>query len=523
MTEFRAVRRRWIPISVWLLAAVALSQPRTWRASSSVSSSPRSCALLPHHPLAVLLTAFWLLCLSGMRGSVRFGILAAAVALYFGTVRGFESQGDMVPRPVWRWQKTASEAVAADRATREKATGQPIGEPTAEDYPEFRNIKRDGVVAGLALATDWVANPPRQRWRQPAGEGYAGFVVVGTAAVTLEQRGPNEAVVCYDADTGHERWDYQYPAEFRESTGGDGPRATPTIAGGDVYSLGATGILVRLDGVTGKPKWRVEVLAVGNLNVEWGMAGSPLVVDQLVVVNCGRQAEAFDGKAVAAYDRDTGKPVWQAGSRKAGYAAPMVATLCGVRQVLTFDAAAVAGFDLTTGKELWNFAWEHTGDPGINVGQPLVLDGDRVFISAGYGKGAAMVQLKKSGDVIEATQLWTSSAMKCKFTSPVFRGGFIYGIDDGVLACIDATTGKRKWKDGRYGHGQLLLSGDLIIVGSETGKLALVEASPADFKEVASLQVLEGSKNWNHLALARGRAYVRNHKEMACYDLPKKG
>ena len=164
-------------------------------------------------------------------------------------------------------------------------------------------------------------------WRQPVGGGYASFAVAGDLAVTIEQRRDQEAVVGYDVATGHERWTYSYPAHFVERLGGPGPRATPTIRDGDVYSLGATGVLACLKAATGELKWSVNILD-GQPNVAWAMSGSPLVYDRFVVVNPGAQTAANQGKAVVAYDRETGKPVWRAGSARAGYSSPMLVT-CG--------------------------------------------------------------------------------------------------------------------------------------------------------------------------------------------------
>ncbi len=358
------------------------------------------------------------------------------------------------------------------------------------------------------------------------GGGYGGISVVGPSAVTLDQIGGDEAVVCYDADTGKERWVYSYPAEFREPLGGDGPRTNPTIAGGDVYSLGATGVLVRLDGKTGAERWKVNALD-GRENIQWGMSGSPLVYDRFVVVNPGanpgpHQAEGA-GKAVVAYDRDTGKVAWSAGDRPAGYSSPQLATIAGVRQVLVFDGDGLGSFAAETGKELWFHEWKQS--PEVNVAQPLVFEDGRVFVSSGYGHGGAMLKVTLADGKWSVEEAWTNNRLKCKFTSPVRHGDYIYGIDEaaGSLTCLDAKTGKLEWKDGRYGNGQIMLVGDVIVVETETGKLVLVEATPDGHRELATFQALEGRKNWNHLTIARGRAYVRNHETMACYELPEQG
>jgi outer membrane protein assembly factor BamB len=382
------------------------------------------------------------------------------------------------------------------------------------DCPGYRGQRRDGVVKGPPLSRDWKLHPPRVVWRQPVGGGYAAFAVVGNVAVTIEQRRDREAVVCYDTVTGRERWVYDYAASFRRGEDA-GPRATPTIDSGDVFALGATGRLVCLDAVSGRLKWSKEILQ-NNSNLTWGMSGSPLVDDHVVVVNPGVQRSDSGGRAVIAYHRTTGGVVWQAGQTQAGYSSPMLATLAGQSQILLLDGEVLGGYDAATGAQLWQFPWNT--QQGINVAQPVVLEGDRVFISSGYGVGCALVQVGTSDSRWTAEPVWETSAMHCKFTSPVAYQGFVYGLDEGILVCVDVQTGKRRWKEGRYGHGQMLRADDLLLIMAESGELVLVEATPQGHHELGRLQALEG-KTWNTPILVDGRAYLRNDREMVCYDL----
>jgi outer membrane protein assembly factor BamB len=339
-------------------------------------------------------------------------------------------------------------------------------------------------------------------------------VIVGDVLVTIEQRRDNEAVVRYDAATGKEIWAYEYPAHFQETLGGPGPRATPTIADGEVFSLGATGHLACLDGATGKMKWTVNILD-DNDNIQWAMSGSPLVYDDLVVVNPGAQRSSAKGRALIAYDRKTGKQVWAAGDTRAGYSSPMLATLAGKRQVVMFDAAEVAGYDAKTGEKIWNVPFETY--QGINVAQPILYDDDRVFISAGYDHGSAMIQIDASG---KPKELWKTRKLRSKFSNPVAHAGHIYGLDDGILVCLDEKTGQLKWKGERYGHGQVLLADGLLVILSEQGDLAIVEATPDESRQLGRLSAIKG-RTWNYHALAAGRVYVRNDQEMAALDLRK--
>jgi outer membrane protein assembly factor BamB len=472
--------------------------------------------------IVLLLLAIWLLGFSGYVWKRRLGVFFATLLLVIGVgwacIREVRYTGDMVPIIRFRWDRNRDRMLEAHHqqhpgpaapATIKLAAAQ------ATDFPAYRGQRRDGVVHGPALARDWTAHPPRLLWRQPVGGGYAAFAVAGSVAVTIEQRRDSESVVCYDAATGEQYWVYSYPAHFSESLGGDGPRATPTIADGDVYSLGATGTLVCLELTSGRLKWKVNILEDDD-NLPWGMSGSPLVYDQLVVVNPGTQRSTASGKAVVAFDRRTGRQVWSAGSTKAGYSSPMLATLAGRRQVILLDGESLAGYDAESGQDLWQFPWQTFQN--INAAQPLVLTGDRIFISSGYDHGCAMLRIAKSAGTYTVEPLWQNKNMQCKFASPVSYQGFLYGLDEGILTCVDAETGQRKWKDGRYGHGQLLLVEDLLLILSETGRLVLVPATPDGRRELGNIRALE-DKTWNNPALADGKAFLRNSEEMACYDL----
>ncbi|HJT76029.1 MAG TPA: PQQ-binding-like beta-propeller repeat protein [Gemmataceae bacterium] len=509
--------RVWLPVllvALWALGVVGIwAWPDPdWAKVYRVVSTFGSAVLL------LMLLGIWFVLFSGVRLWVRaVVVLAGVAALLFlprALVREVHFSGNMVPVVHFRWEPPEQTWLSPA----DPSALRPVGDLSGagpDDYPAYRGRRRDGIVQGPALARAW-ATPKRPVWRHPCGGGYAGFAIAGNAAVTIEQRAGQEVVACYDTATGQERWVYEHPARFSEAMGGDGPRATPTIADGQVYSLGATGHLACLDAATGSKKWSVEILD-GEPNVAWGMSGSPLVYDNLVVVNPGRQSDAAKDRALVAYDRATGKLVWSAGNARAGYSSPQLATLAGRRQVLIFDAVGIGGYDAATGKELWRFDDWKT-QQGINVAQPLVLDGDRVFISSAYGMGCAMLRVSEADGKWSVKPLWKTTKMRCRFTSPVAYQRHLYGLDEGILVCLDAADGSRKWRGGRYDHGQLLLSGDLLVILAEDGDLALAEATPAAARELGRFHALDG-KTWNYPALAGGRAYVRNDHEMACYDL----
>ena len=407
----------------------------------------------------------------------------------------------------------ASEAAPAP-ATAPAATTTAAAAPATNsaDWTDFRGPGRDGRYAGRML-TSWPAGGLKPIWKQPIGEGYASFVVHNGLAITIEQRGTREVVAAYDVRTGREVWTNVWTAAFREFMGGDGPRATPTLADGLVYALGGEGELRCLDATTGKLVWRINILDdAGAGNIQWGMSGAPLIVDDTVVVTPGGP----DGKSVVAYNRRTGARVWAAQNDQAGYAAPMLATLEGVRQILVFSATRLMGLKPGNGEFLWEYPWRTQAD--INASQPLVVGDNRVFVSSGYGVGGAVIELAREGDAFRVREVWRHNRIKNRFNSSVLHNGFIYGFDESILTCVDAATGEVKWKGGRYGYGQMILAGDQIVLLTEEGDLVLLRATPSAHEELARFSAIEG-KTWNHPAITNGILLVRNLREMAAFDL----
>ena len=228
-------------------------------------------------------------------------------------------------------------------------------------------------------------------WRQPAGLGYASFVVADGRAFTIEQRRQQEVVAAYDVQTGREVWTNGWEGEFIEGMGGDGPRATPTYHDGRIYALGALGELRCLIARTGAIVWRRNILVENDApNLTWGMSAAPLIVDENVIVLPGGSA----GKSVVAYNKMTGEPAWKALDDRQAYTSPMLVTLAGARQILVVSASRAMGLTPGEGRVLWEYPW--STQMGISVAQPLLLGNDRVFLSAGYGHGAAVVEVSRN-------------------------------------------------------------------------------------------------------------------------------
>jgi outer membrane protein assembly factor BamB len=403
----------------------------------------------------------------------------------------------------------APQPLAPATASPPIADPRPAAAKAASHWTNFRGPDRDGHYRQQPVRTDWTS-PLTPLWKQPVGGGYGSFVIAEGRAFTIEQRGDRELAVAYDVASGRELWTSAWQAQFSGSPGGGGPRATPTWHDGRVYALGATGELRSINAATGRVLWRANILAdAGATNVDHGTSASPLIVDDTVVVLPG----GGNGHSVVAYDRESGTRAWSALDDRAAYSSPMLVTLAGVRQILVHTETRLVGLSPGDGTLLWAFPWQ---TPNASA-QPLITAPDRVFISA--ETDAAMLQLAADGDGhLTARELWRTTRMNNKFTSPVLHDGFIYGLDEAILSCIDAATGDLKWKGGRYGYGQVMLASGHLIVLTEDGELALVRADPASHQELARFPAIEG-KTWNHPAMSDGILLIRNIEEMAAFDL----
>ena len=391
----------------------------------------------------------------------------------------------------------------------------PAAVETKADWPGFRGPRRDSIIRGVRIETDWSKSPPVALWRRPIGPGWSSFAVRGDLLYTQEQRGDEEMVACYKVSTGEPVWTHRDAVRFWESNGGAGPRGTPTLSKDRVYAFGATGILNALDAGTGKVVWSRNVASDTSRKVpDWGFASSPLVVDDMVMV-------AASG-TLAAYDAATGKPRWVGPQRGGSYSSPQLVTLDGVEQVLLLSPPGAISVAPADGKLLWEHKWE-----GGAIVQPgLTADGDVLInaMSMTGGSGMRRIAVAHGTGGWTAEERWTSNGLKPYFNDFVVHEGHAFGFDGSILSCIDLQDGKRQWKGGRYGNGQLVLLADqdLLLVLSEEGELALVGATPDQFTGLARFPAID-SKTWNHPVLVRDVLLVRNGEEMAAFRLSLAG
>jgi len=447
------------------------------------------------------------------RTRIGFVIVLVLFGLFFRYDGSWK--GTSLVKFTWRWAPKASgnlESPAVPAAV--EATSATEEEPLAHfhlDWPRYLGPNGDGSITGIGLSRDWEANPPTLLWKQEIGIGLGSFAVVGRRAITMEQRGEEELVTCYDLETGALLWSQAEPIRFEGPMGGPGPRSTPTIHEGLVYSQSAGGGLMCLNLETGEVVWRRNVLSeIGRENLKYGKANSPLIVDDKLIVTGG-----IEGPGLIAYDRLSGMPLWKAEEAKASYATPIHATFGGREQLISVNWFNVSGHDPDTGETIWRWPWE---DNWPKPSQPHVVGDDQLLVTASYGQGAYVLKVPPGSQTAEP--VWRNLRMKTKFSNAVVKGDYAYGLDEGILACIELATGDRLWKGGRYGFGQNILIDDLLLVQAEDGYLVLVEATPEDFNELATLDALEGT-TWNVPALAGSYLLVRNSKEAACYLLPR--
>ncbi len=505
---------RWGAVVLMIVALVATS--RFIHESIATSMMGMMFAIYAT-PVLSLAFVVWAVAGRHLSDGPRRVMMVATILLACGgwtLVRTGGFTGDLDHDFAWRWTETPEERLLAQAGDEPTALPPvPVAMETGADWPGFRGPDRDGIISDVRIVTDWSASPPVELWRRPIGPGWSSFAVRGDLLYTQEQRGDDEVVACYKVTTGEPVWRHRDAARFWESNAGAGPRGTPTLSDGRVYTFGATGILNVLDAGDGAVVWSRNAASDTDTKVPyWGFASSPLVVNDVVIV-------AAAG-ALVAYDLATGDPRWFGPAGGDGYSSPHLLAIEGVPQILLLSGAGATGVAPADGKLLW----EHPWPGGTPIVQPaLTADGD-VLISVSDRSGTRRISVAHGPGGWTIEERWTSIRLKPYYSDLVVHDGHAFGFDGSILACIDVEDGKRKWKGGRYGAGQifLLADQDLLLVLSEQGELALVAAVPDQFTELARFPAIEG-KTWNHPVLVGDVLLVRNGQEMVAFRLSLAG
>jgi outer membrane protein assembly factor BamB len=449
------------------------------------------------------------------------GVCGAIIILLLIQYGGLELEwrGGYIPVLTWAKTKTDLTALARSRANQlpPLAIAADHGGGHA-NWPGFRGPHGDGEYTGGAILTNWPAGGLRQLWKQPCGGGYSSFALIGSRAFTIEQRLGDEVLVAYDIETGGELWTNGWAAKFAEYHSDEGPRTTPAYDDGNIYALGATGEFRCVNAATGVTVWSTNIMTENKAALpDYGLAASPLIVDEKIIL----QPDAYNGKSVICYDKRNGRQLWHALDLPMGYATPVLMTNDGERQVVVCGRPDIIGLRLEDGAERWRYTWA-INNHERPIAQPLALGGNRLMLSAAYMTGCAAFEVGRTGGGFTTREVWRNKNLKAKFASSVLRENFIYGFDEDILVCLDSRTGERRWKDGRYGYGQVLLAGGHLVIMCANGDLALVQAAPEKWTELARVPALHG-KTWNIPAIGPGRLLVRNCAEMACFDISAPG
>lgn len=471
-------------------------------------------------PLGMLLFAVGAVICAKMLSMKRTVVALVLATIGFSvttTLRSYGMSGDYSLDLDWRWNKSPEEIMLANDTT-SVAPSVELFEDAAEvlenpEWADFRGPDRAGIQIGQTFSDDWGTNPPEELWRIAVGPGWGSFVVAGSMLFTQEQRGEIECVVCYDASSGDQYWIHELEARFEDPLGGPGPRATPVLHGGHLYCQGGDGMLLKLDAATGKADWQVNLLEVADCSKPmWGFCASPLVIDDVVITYAG--GEGDDG--TLGFDTETGKLKWAAQTGKMSYSSPHPMMIDEDRLFVMMCNEGCRVFDPATGDCRLHYDWKHSGYRSL---QPAIID-DTIVIPTGLGSGTRRIRLVNTDGQLTTQDLWTSRYLKPDFNDLVVHDGAVYGFADSIFTCIDLETGRRQWKGGRYGKGQVILlaDSDLLIVITEQGKLKLLRTNSEEHEELASMEGLEG-KTWNHPVVVGDRLYVRNSQQAACYRL----
>ncbi len=500
---------RWLAVVLMIIAIVLTSQ----LIHESLSTGMQGM-MFPSFVLPTLTSVFvvWAIISRRLTNKLRWILMIAIIFLVCGmwtVVRSDGISGHSVADIKWRWAETSEELLLAKTTGESMVLSSNTATMESEaEWPGFRGPERDGVAHGTRISTDWTASPPSELWRQSIGPGCSSFAVHGNLIFTQEQRGEEEVVSCYKLTTGNPVWKHSDEARFWDSHAGAGPRSTPTLSGGLVYTFGATGILNVLDAGDGAVIWSRNAATDTKTEVpEWGFTSSPLVTGDVVVV-------ALAGTLVA-YDLATGNQRWVIAEGGKGYSSPHLFEIDGIPQVLLMNDFGAISVTPESGTLLWEYPWTHSD----RILQPARCDDGDILLSTGGGKGMRRLKVTKESGGWNIEEGMSSVQLKSYFNDFVVHKDLAFGFSGPFVECVDIVEGGRMWKSSRYG-GQLILlvDQDLLVVLTEKGELALLSATPEKFTELGRFHAIEG-KTWNHPVLVGDVLLVRNSLEMAAFQL----
>lgn len=387
----------------------------------------------------------------------------------------------------------------------------------AADWPQLHGPARDGHSAETKLNWNWPKDGPKVAWKLDVGTGWAAPVVAGERLIVFHRIDDDEILLCLDPATGKEKWKHSYRTKYRDDFGfDDGPRATPTIAGGKVFTLGPAGDFAATDLATGKELWHRNLLTDYKADKGFfGAACSPLVMGDKVLVNVGGK-----GAGVVAFNAADGKEVWKSTDDGASYSSPVAAELDGKPAAVFLTRRGLRVLDPASGKSLYDYPFRPRDNNSVQAATPLVK-GDEIFLTVSYATGGVLVSAKKG----EVNEVWASDkAISSQYTTPVRVGDYLYGthgrsdFNNGAMRCVEWKTGTVKWSQEKYGVASVIAVDGGLLALTETGELVRFDASPDGYKERARAEILKKPTRAAP-ALANGLFFARDGKTLVCVSL----
>ncbi len=386
----------------------------------------------------------------------------------------------------------------------------------AQDWPQFLGPDRDGQYDGPPLATQWPNGSPAELWRRPIGAGFAGPVVADGRIILFHRVDGREVLEALDAANGAQLWSYDYPTTYRDDFGFDeGPRSSPVVVDGRVFSFGAQGALHAVDLETGSGLWSVDTRSrFGFPKAFFGAAGSPLVEDGRVLANIGGP-----DAGIVAFDAGSGDLLWAVSGEEASYSSPVGATFGGIRHALFFTRNSLLALDPVNGNVRFQRDWRARMRASVNAATPLIV-GDHIFVSAEYGTGAGVFRVNG----LDLEERWTSNdVLSNHYATSVYHDGYLYGFHGRQeygpsLRAVAFETGEVAWDVDRFGAGSVTLAGDMLVIVRESGELYLADASPGAFSILAQARLLPPTVR-AYPALSDGRLFVRNGDTLLAVNL----
>jgi outer membrane protein assembly factor BamB len=388
---------------------------------------------------------------------------------------------------------------------------------TEKEWGQFRGPDRNGHIPTQTVSIDW-SKPPKTRWSTSSGLGHSSIITSGNLVITMEQDQDQEILIARSFDDGQEAWRVAEETKWHDMLSGTGPRSTPTLHNGKLYTLFSHGNLSRVDANSGKVEWNIKVIPDEYEFPEWGLAISPLIWNDMIILSLGGEESA-----VKAYSINSGEKVWQSQvAGKAVYLSPEILRLLDEDHLIVSLVGKIVSLNPKNGMILWEKPWKIFMN-NAQIVQPIAVSNDSFVMAAGYGKGAECftISLDEENEKYRVQSSWKSKDLKAKFSNPIFKDGYLYGLSENLLVCLEAKTGKLMWRGKKYSYGRILLADQKLLILGHSGVFSVVVASPDGFREISSRQLLSDARCWNGPAFVNGYLLARNGEQIACFDFGK--